>query len=111
MLPKFFASWLVVLVIAPFTAPFSTCDLASLFGGAQDQHAPIAPRSAVASATDTAVPTALFVPNAGRVRLCSLGRVPLAELATPSAAATVIASAVSAGGVREHTVLRTILRI
>jgi hypothetical protein len=35
MLPKLLASWLVVLVIVPFTAPFSTCDLPGLFGSAQ----------------------------------------------------------------------------
>ncbi len=32
VLNKFFATWLVVLVVAPITAPFSTCDLASLLG-------------------------------------------------------------------------------
>jgi hypothetical protein len=31
-LSKFFAVLLVVLAVSPFTAPFSSCDLATLFG-------------------------------------------------------------------------------
>jgi hypothetical protein len=32
MLSRLVASWLVTLILAPFTAPFSTCDIATLFG-------------------------------------------------------------------------------
>jgi hypothetical protein len=111
MLPKFFASWLVLLVIAPFTAPFSTCDFKSLFGSAQDQHVPAAPATSVALTTDAAVPTAPFVSAPGRVRLLPLSRVPLAESATPSLSATLMSSAASAGCNRQHAVLNTILRV
>jgi hypothetical protein len=53
---RLFAAWLVVLGISPFTAPFSTCDLASVFGGGRDHHLPAAPAS---SGTWTADPTVL----------------------------------------------------
>ena len=39
MLPKFFAAWLIVLVIVPFTAPFSVYD----FVEAQGEHASMEP--------------------------------------------------------------------
>jgi hypothetical protein len=32
MLSRLVASWLVVLILAPFTAPFPTCDLSTLLG-------------------------------------------------------------------------------
>jgi hypothetical protein len=38
MLSKFMASWLVVLVVAPFTAPFPTCDFDLLFNGGSPQQ-------------------------------------------------------------------------
>ena len=111
MLFRFFASWLVVLVLVPFTAPFSICDLPSLLGNAQSAHSPGATRSSVASNTDTAVPTAHFVANAGRVRLLPLCRVPLAESATPSSTAAVMWTAASTVCSRQYTTLSTILRV
>jgi hypothetical protein len=33
MVSKMCAAWLVLLVLLPFSAPFSTCDLESLFAG------------------------------------------------------------------------------
>jgi len=107
---KFLASWLIVLVLVPFTAPFSTCDLSSLFGNTQGQQTPASPGSSVLT-TDAAVPSALFVSSIGRVRLLPLSRIPSAESATPSSSATMMLSVASAGCVRAHTVFSTILRV
>jgi hypothetical protein len=111
MLPKFFATWLVALVIVPFTAPFSTCDLTSLFGKPQGQHTPIAPLTSVAFTTDAAVPITPYVRSAGRVRLLQTSGLALAESAVPLSSVTLMWSAASAGCIREHSVLRTILRL
>jgi hypothetical protein len=111
MLPKFFASWLLVLVIAPFTAPFPTCDFTSLFGNPQGQDAPVAPAAAIVLTTDEAVPSAVFVSSIGRIRLLVLSRVPLTESACPSMSAAVMGSDSSADGMREHVALSAILRV
>jgi hypothetical protein len=39
MFSRLVAGWLVVLVLAPFTAPFPTCDLATVFGHGVDTAA------------------------------------------------------------------------
>ncbi|HET6897600.1 MAG TPA: hypothetical protein VFK70_04600 [Vicinamibacteria bacterium] len=98
MLPKLFATWLVVLVVLPFTAPFSTCDLASVFGGPHGKRTPVARRPSVTSATDAAVPTAHRAPARGRVRVLPLRREPLALATTSSALAAVMSSESGRGG-------------
>jgi hypothetical protein len=109
MLPKFFASWLVLLIVVPFTAPFSTCDLASLFG--TSQNTPVAPSASVVLTTDVAVPSGLAVSSAGRVRLGALSRISLTKSAIPSSAATLMSFVVWSGHPAEHIVLSTILRL
>ena len=52
MISKLCASWLIVLVLSPFTAPFWTCDLARSLQGA-GQRSPFAPQMVVAGAIDT----------------------------------------------------------
>ena len=111
MLPKFFATWLVALVIVPFTAPFSTCDLTSLFGNPHGQHTPGSPLTSVAFTTDAAVPIAPYVRSAGRVRLLQMSGVALAESAPPVSPVTLMWSAASAGCVKDHSALSTILRL
>src|SRR6185295_17260800 len=61
MVTKIAAGCLIVLVISPFTAPFSTCDLGVLLGVLADHAAPFAPRSANALITQT---PASIVPGA-----------------------------------------------
>jgi hypothetical protein len=111
MLPRFFAAWLVALVIVPFTAPFSTCDLTSLFGNSHGQHTPVAPLTSVAFTTDAAVPITPYVRSAGRVRLLQISGLALAESAAPLPSLSLMWSAASAGCTRDHSVLRTILRL
>jgi hypothetical protein len=110
MFTKFFAAWLVVLIIVPFTAPFSTCDPTSLFGMAPGQHVPVAPRRSVALTNDATVPASPFV-SAARTRMPPLSRVSRAESAAPSLGATLISSAASPGSIRKQTVVHTILRV
>jgi len=54
MLAKILASSIVVLILLPFTAPFSTCDLASPLAHRSGQSMPFGPRRASAATTDTA---------------------------------------------------------
>jgi hypothetical protein len=110
MLPKVFASWLIVLVLMPFTAPFSTCDPAGLFG-TQGQSLPFAPQTSAAVTHDTAVPSVPYISTAGRVTLSPLSGLPLAQTRISTSATRFMWSAASAGYIREHTVLSTILRL
>ena len=62
------ACWLIVLVLAPFTAPFPTCDFGTLFGGSQSEHsAGHVPGSVIA--TDSAVASVPAFSGVGRIRL------------------------------------------
>jgi hypothetical protein len=121
MLPKFFAAWLVVLVLVPFTAPFSTCDLTGFVGGLRRHHPPVAPRTFGAGrerrhpdedfTSNVAVPRVPAIFSSGRVRLLPLSGVPLAQTKVPSSSARSMWSATSAGCIREHAALSTILRV
>lgn len=52
MISKFCALWLVVLVLSPFTAPFSTCDFGSPLRH-PGRGVPFAPQAAAAATIDT----------------------------------------------------------
>jgi hypothetical protein len=132
MLAKFFASWLVVLVIVPFTAPFSTCDLAGFVRGAQGAHrrahaivwrrssssidslsgqqSPFAPPTSAAVTHDAAIPSVPCISTARRVRVMALSGLPLTRTKIFSSA-HFINSGAQAGCVRDHTSLTTILRL
>jgi hypothetical protein len=72
MLTHIAAVWLIALTASPFTAPFSTCDLASLLGHptpATARHPPSVPLTA--SANDAAPPI-LSLAGRGRVKLFGL---------------------------------------
>jgi hypothetical protein len=120
MLRKFFASWLVVLVLVPFTAPFSTCDLPHFFGSAQ-RHTPVSPPPSIGVrerrhhdedfTTDAAGLSVRCTPTAGRVRLLPPSAPLLAHAKVFVPTARLIWSGASPGRIREHTVLTTILRL
>ena len=42
MLTRAWAAWLILLVLSPFTAPFSVFDAGPVFGRTQERRAPIA---------------------------------------------------------------------
>jgi hypothetical protein len=122
MLAKFFASWLIVLVLVPFTAPFSICGLTGLFGSAQRR-----PHTALAVArtgslrerrhrdedvtTDVAVARVPGIFKAARVRLSPESGLPLAHTRISSSSARLMWLAGTPDRIREHSVLTTILRL
>jgi len=103
------ACWLVVLVLAPFTAPFPTCDFATLFGGSQTEQSPVhLPVSVIAN--DSVVASVPAISGVGRIRLTVLAG------AFPSAhdcfrATTLTHAAGPAGRLRDHAGLAAILRV
>ena len=56
MLSRTCALWLVVLILLPFSAPFSTCDLATVFPAASrhDSADPVRAHAPIASPYDAA---------------------------------------------------------
>jgi hypothetical protein len=111
MTSRFVASWLVVLAIMPFTAPFSTCDLTGFMGPARRQHSPGAPLRSAGVASDAAVPTVPGISGAGRIRRVPLTDVSTAHTHTVSASIHFASSRASNRFSREHAVFATILRI
>jgi hypothetical protein len=87
MLSQVFAAWLVTLIVLPFTAPFSTCDVPAL-----RSHA------TVHSLGETGAAHALPVARPGlRVKLAiSAPNTPLAQ--TPSAARRLVRTEAVASG-------------
>jgi hypothetical protein len=109
MFSRVAACWLVVLVLAPFTAPFPTCDFGTLFGDSQTEHSPARmPASVIAN--DSIVASVPAISGVGRVRLsvlagvfsCPQHRVP---------AATLTNAAAPADRLPDHAGLAAILRV
>ena len=111
MLSRFLAGWLVVLILAPFTAPFPTCDLATLVGRGPAKHAPIVPPASTAVSHDAAVVNAPAVFRAGRIRVLSAFRVSPLSKAISSATATSLRSVASLRDIRENASLTAVLRV
>jgi hypothetical protein len=70
MFRRLLSAWLVVLVLSPCTAPFSTCDLRVLFGAPSHSGADqLAGRvTAQAFAENLSAPAPVFTRAAGRIR-------------------------------------------
>jgi hypothetical protein len=124
MLSRLLASWLVVLIVAPFTAPFSTCDLATLADSGQIPRTRRSPsivdavsddlpaRSApVALSNEVAIPSAPSVVRVGRGRLLRAVRISVRSSVLSSSSATFLKSAVTTPHVGEDAALRTVLRV
>jgi len=71
MLSRLAACCLVALALAPFTAPFRTCDLAMLFGDVPSQHMPVNDSHSTV-AGDVNVANFPSILRMGRVRLMPL---------------------------------------
>ena len=110
MLAKFFAFWLLVLAVLPFTAPFSTCDLSALLGSTDTSRTPFVPAGS-GVATDVAVPSLPGACTAGRVRLQPLSGVVVAAMTTPPASIRLAGTSVALSGIRPFAVLATVLRL
>ena len=73
MLSKLVAACLLCLTVSPFTAPFSTCDLAAMFGHTS-QSMPGAPVGSPTTAVSRETSTSLIpsVTTTARIRLIAL---------------------------------------
>ena len=76
MVPRLCAAWLVLLIVLPFSAPFSTCDLATLFGGTEN---PLARHTAgpLASSRSLDHDVATHAPSYSRLKLRDRAETPL----------------------------------
>jgi hypothetical protein len=111
MVSRSTACWLIVLVLAPFTAPFPTCDLVTLFGGAPARQTPANLPGAATLADETSVASVPAISHIGRVRLLQLSALSasLRERVPPSSGLMLIAT--SHRHVHDRIVLSTILRV
>jgi hypothetical protein len=108
MFSRVAACWLVVLVLAPFTAPFPTCDLVTLFGGSQTEQSPVMPVSVIAN--DSVIASVPAIAGVGRIRLSVLaGAFWFAHDCFPIT--TLAQAAAPAGRLRDHAGLAAILRV
>ena len=72
VLKKGVTVWLLALTLSPFTAPFSTCDLAALLAGSAG-HEPSSPASVTTPRTDATLSQVFGVRrDVGRVKLIAL---------------------------------------
>jgi len=106
MISKFCAAWLIVLVLSPFTAPFSTCDFSRPLR-APGRGIPFKGQSAAAAIdTNAALVPARVISTGPRIDVCledvDRNGLPLSHLA---ACADSILSVVT------HESLHTILRL
>jgi hypothetical protein len=105
MISKLCASWLVVLVLSPFTAPFSTCDLTNPIRHT-GRGGPFVPQF---MATDT---NAALMPARVMARALKLvGRVGHLERTGPSSSVNVALFADSVAVVQRRHARHTILRL
>ena len=111
MLSRFAACWLVALVLAPFTAPFPTCDLVTLLDHGQTEQAPLAPPAAPAVSHDAAVVGAPAVFRAARIRVLSVFRVSPLSSEIASLSDTLLRSVASTRDEREGAALKAVLRV
>jgi hypothetical protein len=70
MLSKVCATWLMVLVVLPFTAPFSTIDMSDVVPGQSDRAGTLPSKVPAAALTHAVLPRAVpFPTRASRLRL------------------------------------------
>jgi hypothetical protein len=111
MLSRVAACWLVVLVLAPFTAPFPTCDLTAFFGAAQNRQGPAKMPTSAALDQESSIVGVPAISDAGRVRLSPLDSVCRSAGEFLIAPAILTRETARAGGMREHAGLARILRV
>jgi hypothetical protein len=105
MISNLCASWLIVLVLSPFTAPFSTCDLAGSLAG---QRSPFAPQMVAAGTIDTNAALVRTRMVAGSPRLVAHGHI---NSARPVSSVNLALFTDAFSAVQWHEQLRTILRL
>lgn len=110
-LSRITACCLAVLVLAPFTAPFPTCDLAALLGATQARHAPMNGPASAALASDANVASVPAINHIARARLLQPSHAASSAVECFSATATLARAATSSSGMRDRSALATILRV
>src|SRR5262249_35974225 len=99
MLSRIVAGWLVLLIFAPFTAPFPPCDMATLFGRGPARHAPVLPPAPSAVLHDAAVVSPPAALRAVRVRALSVFRmIAVSKQVSPSSSTSWRSSAARRDG-------------
>jgi hypothetical protein len=82
-LSKTCAAWLIALIILPFTAPLSTCDLADFFGlGMSHMQGPLSKMPSARSLTQAEINHALPVRPTAPRRIAAIDRLPTNRLDT-----------------------------
>jgi hypothetical protein len=109
---RIIACCLAILILAPFTAPFSTCDFAMLFGDAPSPPGPMsAPASTTALAGDANIASVPALLRTGRVRLLEVPRGLTSVAECFSATATRARTSALQGRTHDGAVLAAILRV
>jgi hypothetical protein len=111
MLFRVAACWLIVLVLAPFTAPFPTCGLTAFFGAAQNRQGPPKMPSSATLGQESSIAGVPAISGAGRVRLSFLYSVCRSAGEFLAAPAILTRAAARSGGMRKHAGLARILRV
>jgi hypothetical protein len=110
MLSRITACCLALLVLAPFTAPFRTIDLAMLLRGSQ-AHAPVKTPASSTLTNEMNLASVPTISRTGRIRLLPLSGLPASTVATVGAATGLARGAASDGGLCGGAALSTILRL
>jgi hypothetical protein len=109
MFARFCASWLVVLILAPFTAPFSICDLAALIG-ADATHATPGSHPGQTAVTHAAHSIAPPIVRTSRIKILVQAARQVSHL--PDGCVTGFSRAVDPpGGTRRYIASITVLRL
>ena len=110
MFSRLVACCLVGLALAPFTAPFRTCDLAMLFGDAPSQHVPMGDSHSTV-AGDVNVANLPPILRMGRVRLAPLAGSGVVPGCGGAASTTIARGSVADAFVRDGAERTTNLRV
>jgi hypothetical protein len=111
MLSRFTACCLAVLVLAPFTAPFQTCDLAMLFGDSQTEQVPVNAPGSIVVVSDVNIANLPALSHVGRIRLAPMSGDCVQVSECFSATATPTDTTVGCSRIRDGAVLAAILRV
>ena len=111
MLSRFTACFLVALVLAPFTAPFRTCDLTVLVDSHHTRQAPAKPLRSTTLASEVNLASTPALSNISRYRLLQLSHLSKRAVECFSAAAILAFVAAPPIGIQNSAAHSAILRV
>ena len=88
MVARACAVWLVLLIVAPFSAPFSVCDVSTFVAQTHPVSSPMKSSGTLASLADATTHTLPVVRTIKRVKATDAAQRPLPWLHAPSHAAS-----------------------